>query len=98
MRQAILLVIVLGLLCLYANQTAACRPIVAVGRIASVERTIHPLPWPVRWTVGGWTFSEPTYIFLTTTRTRFSVGERVIVQGCLDRDEIRQARLSPLYR
>lgn len=97
MKRLLLLVLLVWLVLDVRPVDATCRPIQEVGRVSSVTRTIHPLPWPVRWTVGGWTLGVPPKIFLVVTRERFPVGARVLVTGCLVGDEIRSARLVWLY-
>jgi hypothetical protein len=86
-RRIWLTVIVIGMALLIAlalteRAGASCAPYQAAGRVTNVSRVIHPLPWPVRYYVAGYTFGHPTWFFGTTTRTAYRVGETVLVKGC----------------
>lgn len=95
---AVILIGALLLLALALTERAegACAtPVSAMGRITHVSRTIHPLPIPVRWYTAGYTFGEPTYFFGLTLRTRFRVGETVLIRGCADDErQVREATVS----
>ncbi len=75
-------VALLALLALTERAAGACQQVSAMGQITNVSQVIYPFRLPVRWYVAGRTFGTPTWFFGVTTRTRYQVGQQVLVSGC----------------